>query len=449
MKEKVEGTLFSNNDLIRLCIPLIIEQFLAIAVGMADTMMVSYAGEAAVSGVSLVDMINNVIIVLLAALATGGAVIISQCIGAKKYQEANTAVGQLVALSGIVGFVIMIVCLVWARPIIRLFFGSIDDSVFEACRIYLCVTALSFPFLGLYNAGAAMYRSIGDSKTSMKISILMNIINITGNAICMFGLHRGVEGVAIPSVISRAVAAVIILVLATHNTKDNIKYTIKDSFNIHRGTLGKILYIGIPSGIENSLFNLGRVVVVSIIASFGTVQIAANAIANNLDGLGTTMGNAMGIAMITVIGRCVGAGDYKQADYYTKKLMVWGYASIVIPAALILIFLNQFFVLYNVSDATRGLARDLVWVHEGIAAFIWPISFILPNSLRAGSDVKFTMGVSLFSMAAFRIGISVVLADWYGLGALGVWYAMIVDWIFRAVMFTWRFKSGKWKQVRW
>ena len=439
-----KGTLFSNTDLLTLVIPLIIEQFLAITVGMSDTIMVSFAGEAAVSGVSLVDMVNNIIISLLAALATGGAVVISQFIGARRNDDACVAAAQLELMAFIVATVIAILSIAFAHPIINVLFGNIDTEVFEACKKYLIITATSFPMLAIYNSGAAVYRSIGDSKTSMKVSVLMNIINVVGNAIGIFVLHLGVAGVAIPSVISRGVAAAAITVLATQNKDASVYLRIKEVFKLKMDYMRKILYIGIPSGIENSLFQVGRVAVVSIIAGFGRVEIAANAIANNLDGLGVNMGSAIGIAMITVIGRCVGAGNYEEGKYYVKKLMLWGYILIIVPSIIILGFQGFFISIYKVSDATKELTSVLVWIHMGIAMILWPLSFILPNALRAGNDVKFTMVVSLFSMAVFRFATSMFIARVFHIGAIGVWCAMIIDWIFRSANFGYRFLSGKW-----
>lgn len=429
--KKYTGKLFSNTDLKLLIVPLIIEQFLAIAVGMSDTVMVSFAGEAAVSGVSLVDMVNNVLISLLAALATGGAVVISQFIGARKNDDACTAAAQLEIMTFSVSVIISILVIIFAHPLISMLFGNIDNEVFEASKQYLTITAISFPMLAIYNSGAAIYRSIGDSKTSMKVSILMNIINVVGNSVGIFVLHMGV-------------AAIAITILASRNKNAIVYLKLEEVFRLRMDYMRRILYIGIPSGIENSLFQVGRVAVVSIISNFGRAEIAANAIANNLDGLGVNMGNAISIAMITVIGRCVGAGNYKEAKYYVKKLMFIGYAVIIIPTIFILGFQSFFISIYKVSDATRELTAVLVWIHMGMAVFLWPLSFILPNALRAGNDVKFTMTVSLFSMAVFRFATSLFIANVFHIGAIGVWCAMIIDWVFRSSNFAYRFISGKW-----
>ena len=453
--------LFSQKELLVLAIPLLVEQLLEVTVGMADTMMVSRCGEAAISGVSLVDMINNLIIVLFAALATGGAVVVSQYLGAKERGNANKSAGQLLLLSGLSGVVIGAVCFVLARPMIRLFYGSIDTDVLDAGVKYLQIIALSYPFLALYNGGAALFRSIGNSKISMQISFLMNIINIVGNAVCIFGFKMGVDGVAWPSVVSRVVAAALILrkcyredaVLTVPKTlrldggmaKRILGIGIPSAFENSLFEAGRILGIGIPSAFENSLFEAGRILVVSMISTFGTVQIAANAVANNLDGMGVIPGKAISLAMITVVGRCIGAGDHEQTVYYTRKLLLWAYITMGLSNGAILLFLRQLVGIYALSGETMELAITLVTIHAGCAIIFWPLSFVLPNALRAANDVKFTMVVSILSMACWRLGFSYLLCVRMGWGAVGVWVAMVIDWTCRVTCFVLRFRSGAWK----
>ena len=434
--------LFSQKELLVLAVPLLVEQLLEVTVGMADTMMVSRCGEAAISGVSLVDMINNLIIVLFAALATGGAVVVSQYLGAKDRPDADKSAGQLLLLSGLSGVVIGAVCFVLARPMIRLFYGSIDTDVLDAGVKYLQIIALSYPFLALYNGGAALFRSIGNSKISMQISFLMNIINIVGNAVCIFGLKMGVDGVAWPSVVSRVIAAVLIL---GRCYQKGHALTVPKTVKLDTGMAKRILGIGVPSAFENSLFEAGRIVVVSMISTFGTVQIAANAVANNLDGVGCIPGKAIGLAMITVVGRCIGAGDNEQAIYYTKKLLGWAYLVMGVLNGLILIFVRPLVGIYELSGETMELSIILACIHAGFAMLLWPLSFVLPNALRAANDVKFTMVVSILSMAFWRLGFSYLICVRMGLGAVGVWIAMVVDWVCRVTCFAARFHSGAWK----
>ena len=443
--EKEKELLFSGNDLKKLIIPLVFEQTLAITVGMADTMMIASAGEAAVSGVSLVDMINMLIFSVLSALATGGAVVTSQFIGAKQREQACRSAKQLLYTAVAGGMVFMVVVLLAREPLLRLFFGSIEADVMENALIYMVISALSFPFLAVYNACAALFRSMGNAQITLKVSILMNVMNIVGNAVCIFGLNMGVAGVAIPSLVSRAVAGIILYVLLKN--PDNLVYFVKETFQIQWDMVQRILYIGIPSGIENGLFQLGRVLVVSIISGFGTIQIAANGVANNLDAMGCIAGQAMSLAMITVIGQWVGAQDEKQIRHYAKKLLLITYVMTAAICSAILLGLNPILSLYGLSSETTRLAWILVMIHDGFAMLLWPIAFVLPNMLRACNDVRFTMVVSIFSMFAFRIGFSYVFGIRMEMGAIGVWIAMVMDWIFRASLFVWRYRSGYWKKL--
>ena len=437
--------LFSKKDLRKLIVPLVFEQALAITVGMADTMMVSSVGEAAVSGVSLVDMINLLIFSVLSALATGGAVVTSQNIGARKKEEACRSAKQLLYTVIAVSFVIAAAVILAKKPLLRLLFGSIENDVMENAIIYLLISAVSFPFLAVYNACAALFRSMGNAQITLKVSILINIINVVGNAVCIFGLHMGVAGVAVPSLISRAVGGIVLYILLKN--PDNMVHFVKEKFRVEWDVIKKILYIGIPSGIENGIFQLGRVLVVSIISGFGTVQIAANGVANNLDSMGCIVGQAVSLAMITVIGQCVGAQDEKQIRYYTKKLLLIAYTATAILNTIILLCLNPILSLYGLSAETTRLAYILVMIHDGCAIFMWPAGFVLPNMLRACNDVKFTMIVSIFSMFTFRIGFSYLIGVQMGMGAIGVWIAMVIDWVFRITLFVGRYLSGRWKKL--
>lgn len=447
IKKAAPYTLFSNQDLKKLIIPLIIEQALILSVGMVDTMMIASLGEAAMSGVSLVDMINGLLINVFAALATGGAVVVSQYIGAKKQKEANASTNQLIFVALVVSLVVMVVCLWQHTAIIRLFFGSIEDDVMASCQSYFFITSLSFPFLAVTSACAAVFRSIGRSKVTMYASLLSNALNVVGNAIFIYVIPFGVAGAAGATVFARFAAMLMLLVLLT-NKRNMVFIDFKQKFRLQWDVVKRILYVGIPSGIENSLFSLGRVLVVSIISGFGTVQIAANAVANNLDGLGCVPGSALNLAMITVAGQCVGAGDLSQTKYYIKKLMLITHGlhlawNVLLFAATPVILLG-----YDLSPETHTLAWILVAIHNGIGAFLWPLSFTLPNALRAGNDVRFTMVISIFSMFCFRICFSYVLGVIFGLGAIGVWIAMILDWICRIICWLVRYKSGKWLKYK-
>ena len=439
-----ENRLFSKKDLRKLISPLILEQTLAITVGMADTMMISSAGEAAVSGVSLVDMFNNLIISVLAALATGGAVVTSQCIGAGRREEACRSARQLVFTEAAITIGISVLVLLFHRQILGLFFGQIEADVMQNAIIYLIISVFSFPLLAVYDSCAALYRSMGNAQITLKISLLMNVINVVGNAIGVYVLKLGVAGVAIPSLVSRGVAGVVLFTFL-HNP-DNLVFLTRGKFKVDATIVKRILFIGIPSGIENGIFQLGRVLVVSIIAAFGTSQIAANGVANSLDSMGCIVGQAMSLAMITVIGRCVGAGEEGQVRYYTKKLLGETYFYTAVINSIILLLLPWILQIYGLGEETTRLSYILVMIHDGMAIFLWPASFVLPNMLRACNDVKYTMVVSIFSMITFRIGFSYLFGVHMGWMAVGVWAAMVIDWVFRVLCFVGRYLAGTWRK---
>ena len=438
--------LFSNQRLIHLIIPLVIEQGLTILVGMADGVMVASVGEAAISGVSRVDMIAAVILVLFAALATGGAVITSQFLGAQEIEKARQSAGQLILMATSLGTLIMVPCLMFSEQLLMLCFGAIEQDVKAAGLVYLRITALSFPFLALYNAGAAIYRSVGNSKVSMQASLLMNAINVTGNACCIFVLKWGVVGVAVPTLISRMAAGIYMMVKVSH-PELVLRPTKQGLTTINQRMMGNILRIGVPSACENCFFSLGRLIVASMITLFGTSQVSANAVAGNIDRLGIIIGQAMGLAMVTVVGQCVGAQDTDQAKYYIKKLLRWCYIAQGTTQILILLFVGNLGDFYSaLSPETRALAMTLSSMHAFMGIFFWPVSFVLPNALRASNDVKFTMWVGIGSMLACRIFGSWLLCVYFGMGAVGVWIAMITDWICRTSFFVPRVISGKWKE---
>lgn len=448
-KEGFWGRIFTGRQLWRLIWPLVIEQLLNVLLGMVDTTMVSGLGEAAVSAVSLVDMINVLVFQIFAAMSTGGAVVVSQKLGAGDREEANRTASQLMTVSLLLSLGLMVLCLVLKVQILRLFFGAVADDVMAHCITVFVISAFSYPFIALYDAAAALFRCMNNSRVSMFSSAVVNVFNLVGNAVLIHGVHMGVAGSALATSLSRVLSAVILLSLLCRPDLDNVIH-----INLRRlrdfvpqiARFKAILRIGVPSALENSMFQLGRILVVSIIAGFGTVQVAANAVANNLDGLGCIPGQAISLAMVTVVGRCVGAGDEGQVKLYTKRLMQIAFLGTFLVCGAILLAMPLLLQMYNLEGAAYQLAAVLVLIHDGCAIVLWPPSFVLPNALRATNDVRFPMVISIFSMCAFRILLSYVIALHMGWGAIGVWLAMIVDWVFRALLFSGRYLSGAWKR---
>ena len=420
-----------------------LEQVLSITVGLADTIMVSSVGEAAVSGVSLVDMLNVLIINIFSALATGGAVVVAQLLGARDRKRACDASRQLYLVVIAISLGMAVLVMLLRTPLLLLLFGSIEDDVMDSALTYLTVSVFSYPVLAVYNAGAALFRAQGNSRISMLIAGLINIINLIGNSVLIFVLDWGVAGSALSSVFSRGVAAVVITVLLLH-PGHTVTLRTGTRFRPDFSLIRRILQIGVPNGLENSLFQLGRILVVSIIALFGTTQIAANAVANNLDAVAVIPGQAMSLAMITVIGQCIGAGDTAQARYMAKKLLKITY--IINGACCLLTMAATPLVLriYSLSPEALSLGMTLIFIHNGCAALIWPASFTLPNVLRAANDVRYPMICSVASMMLLRLASGYVLAVMFGLGAIGIWIAMVGDWLCRTICFALRFHGTRW-----
>ena len=436
--------MFSKSDLKKLLIPLIIEQFLSVLVGMLDVIMVAGAGEAAVSGVSLVDAINLLLNQLMAAMATGGAVVAGQALGCKNRERGCRAANQLLLVTTVLALVIMILSLTGNAVILGGLFGKIEADVMKNARIYFYLTAVSFPFLAIYNSCAALYRVMGNSKISMKTSLIMNGINVVGNAIGVYVLKAGVAGVGVPTLVSRMVAAVIMLVIIRN--EKNILYVDKHlrlGYDPHM--IRQILRIGVPSGMENGMFQLGKIMVQSLVSTMGTTAIAGFAVAGNLVTLEYLPGTAIGMGLVTVASQCVGAKEFGQVRYYTKRFILLDYLILAGIVLILDVFSGPIVGIYNLSPEAAAAARDLIIFH-GCAMALWPPAFLLPNALRAASDVTFTMVVAVSSMWIFRIGLAYLFVKQFHMPVLFVWVAMSIDWIFRFFMFLWRMASGKWQR---
>ena len=438
---------FSNKSLSAMIIPLFLEQLLVMLVGLADTLIVSYAGEAAVSGVSLVNQFNTIFIYLFTALASGGAVVISQYIGKRASDEAGEAASQLLLFSAVFSLFIGVLVLVGNESMLRLMFGKVENDVMQACITYLRISAYSYPALAIYNAGAALFRSIGKTSVTMYLSVVANIINVIGNVIGVFVLKAGVAGVAYPSLIARSFSAVAISWLCFRE-RNQVVYRWKWIFRWNGSLMKSILNIAIPNGLENGVFQLVKVALSSIVALFGTYQIAANGVAQSIWSLAALAGVSMGPVFITVIGQCMGNGDTQAAEAYFRKLTRITLLISSVWNLLIFLLTPVFLRLYALEPETKQLVIWLVLIHNLFNAVAFPFSGALSNGLRAAGDVKFTMYVSVISTIAVRLLLSYLLGITLQMGVIGIAIAMVCDWVMRAVIFFWRQKSGRWKAFR-
>ena len=437
--------IFTNRMLRNLLVPVIFEQVLNSLMGTVDTMMVSNVGSAAISAVSLVDSINVLVIQAFSALAAGGAIICSQYIGQKNHEMANKSARQVLFIITAISVAVTALCLAFRIPLLRLIFGKVEADVMTASMVYFFYTALSFPFIALYDAGASIFRSQGNTRGPMVVSMISNGINIGGNAVLIWVFHMGVAGAAIATLASRVFCAVVVLWQLRLNRQPIV---VRDYYKIRPDgkMITRILSLGIPSGVENSMFQLGKILLLSLISTFGTASIAANAVSNSLAYFEILPGMALGLATVTVISRCVGAGDYPQAEYFAKRLLKFTYTCMWITCIVMMLLLPFMLKIYNLSPETSGYATQIMILHSIMAMIFWPAAFALPNVFRAANDVRFTMVVGVTSMWLFRIACAFIFGKYMGFGVFGAWIAMVLDWVVRAIFYVIHYRCGKWKE---
>ena len=445
MEQHVRKIEFSRRELVALIAPLVVEQFFAISVGLADSLMVATVGDAAISAVSLVDSISSLMIYIFSAMAAGGAAVAGQYLGRREPENANNAGRHLVALLLATSVFFTALLYLFKTAILAAVFGRIDADVMAATDKYYTIVMASIPCIALYNGGAAIFRTMGRSDVSLKVSLLMNALNVGGNAILIFGYGMDVAGVAIPTLVSRAVAAIVILALL-FNDKLPLHLSDVRAFRCHPRLLRNILYISVPSGVENGMFHLGRLILFSLISTFGTASIVANAIGNTLGNFHCFAGQGLNLGLTTVVSQCVGAGDCDGARYYMRRLTKAGYALMAGVNLAIIAALPLIMRVYDVSPEGERLAVIVALIHGIASIFLWMPSFAIPTFLRAAGDARFTMLASMATMWLCRVLFAYILGKWLGYGVVGVWVAhAVLDWTARSAVFYARYRSGKWE----
>ena len=436
--------LFTDSMLKAMIVPLVVEQLLQMVVGLADTMMVSYAGEAVVAGVGLDTMIYTIFIYLFTAISAGGSVVVAQYIGSKDREKGNLAASQIFHLAGLVSLVCMALMLLFGSALLEIMYPRTEAATMAACKTYMWIVALSFPANAVYNAGAAIYRTMGKTSVTMKVSLLANLVNVAGNAIGIFVLHAGAAGVAWPTTISWYAAAAVMTALCFQKKQD-VSVEWKHILRLNPEMSKRILGVAIPNSVENTLFQAAKVVLGILVATFGTSQIAANSTGQTFWSLAACMGTAMSTVFITVIGQCVGAKDQEAAEWYMRKLTRLSIVLAALWNGAVMILTPLLLPLYDLSDETKRLILIIVAIHNLFSATVQPFAMPLSAGLRAAGDVKFTMWASLFSTVVCRTLLSFILALWLGMGVIGIALAMALDWCIKAGLDIARFRSGKWK----
>ena len=439
--------MFSNRMICSLLIPVVLEQLLNSIMGTADTMMVSNVGSAAISAVSLVDSINVLVIQAFSALAAGGAIVCAQYIGQRNKEKANESARQVLFIITAISVAVSLICLVFQKPLLRLIFGSVEAEVMRASEVYFFYTALSFPFIAAYDSAASIFRAQDNTRGPMTISMISNVMNIAGNAIMIWVFHMGVAGAALSTLISRIFCAVVVLI-QLRKEREGQEIVVRDYFKIRPNwsMIKRILGIGIPSGVENSMFQLGKLAIQSTVSTLGTAAIAAQAMTNILENLNGIAAIGVGVGLMTIVGQCLGAGRKDEAVYYIKKLCV--IAEIVVLTSCLIVFAltKPVTILGGMEKESADMCFHMVMWITIMKPLVWTMAFVPGYGLRAAGDVKFSMITSCCTMWACRFCLCVFLIRVMGFGPMGVWIGMFADWTVRSIIFTWRFHSRKWLQ---
>ena len=439
--------MFTNRMIRNLLIPVVLEQLLNSIMGTADTMMVSNVGSASISAVSLVDSINVLVIQAFSALAAGGAIVCAQYIGQRNKEKANESARQVLFIITAISVAVSLICLVFQKPLLRLIFGSVEAEVMRASEIYFFYTALSFPFIAAYDSAASIFRAQDNTRGPMTISMISNVMNIAGNAIMIWVFHMGVAGAALSTLISRIFCAVVVLI-QLRKEREGQEIVVRDYFKIRPNwsMIKRILGIGIPSGVENSMFQLGKLAIQSTVSTLGTAAIAAQAMTNILENLNGIAAIGVGVGLMTIVGQCLGAGRKDEAVYYIKKLCV--IAEIVVLTSCLIVFAltKPVTILGGMEKESADMCFHMVMWITIMKPLVWTMAFVPGYGLRAAGDVKFSMITSCCTMWACRFCLCVFLIRVMGFGPMGVWIGMFADWTVRSIIFTWRFHSRKWLQ---
>ena len=437
--------MFTNRMIRNLLIPVVLEQLLNSIMGTADTMMVSNVGSAAISAVSLVDSINVLVIQAFSALAAGGAIVCAQYIGQRNKEKANESARQVLFIITAISVAVSLICLVFQKPLLSLIFGSVEAEVMRASETYFFYTALSFPFIAAYDSAASIFRAQDNTRGPMLISMISNVMNIAGNAVMIWGFHMGVAVAALSTLISRIFCAVVVLIQLR---KDRQEIVVRDYIRIRPNwsMIKRILGIGIPSGVENSMFQLGKLAIQSTVSTLGTAAIAAQAMTNILENLNGIAAIGVGVGLMTIVGQCLGAGRQDEAVYYIKKLCVIAEVIIIISCLGVFALTKPITILGGMEKESADMCFHMVMWITIVKPIAWIMAFIPGYGLRAAGDVKFSMITSCCTMWACRFCLCVFLIRRLGFGPMGVWIGMFADWTLRSIIFTWRFHSRKWLQ---
>lgn len=436
--------LFTNRSLFNMTLPVALDALLALVAGLLDSAMVSSSGEAAVSGISLVDSINVMFVVLFTGLGVGGAVVTTQYIGSRNYAQARASANHLVYLSAGVATAIMVVLLCFVPQMLELVYGSIATDVFGYAKTYFYITLLSYPFYAIGTTVAALLRCMAKNRQSTTLTTGVNLLNFLGNALFVYGLDMSVAGAALSTTLSRVFFAAVGLALL-HRKKDPVYFEGLLRFRIDRKMMKRIFSVGMTASVQNGLFQFGKVLLSSLISTFGTVFIAVHSVAFSILNFGWTLVGTYSTVALTVVGQCIGAGEPEQAKRNTNKLLAAGTVTLLISFGLLFLFRDYVVQLFDFNQETLELSAYYVGTGALFTvASLYSYSFAPASAFRAAGDLYFPLIVTIGSMFVFRVGLSYLLATVFHMGLMSVWIGMFADWVFHSIINIIRMRSGKW-----
>ena len=474
---KKKYTLFTARQLLWLVLPIVIEQIFSTSLGFFDSLMVSNMPAAqavrsnASNAIGNVDYVNNLIIQLFSAFASGGAIVTSQALGAGDRVRANKVAKQLLALVVCISLGVGVFCLGLNRPLLKLLYGNVDSSTFSYQRTYFYVTAASFPFIGLFNACAALLRAQRKGFSTMASAAMSCVVNIGLNAVFLFVLDMGVLGAGLATLFCRAIPAVFMLALLSREG-NVVRVRVFERFRFDRAMITSILRLAVPSGVESALFQLGKLMTNTFVNAgvYATgaksitgvdemgalihinIQANGNTIANQINNFASVVGGGVGTSCLTVIGQSVGAGDLDQVKYYMKRMFVISYVANGLCVGTIIALMPLLTQLYGYAEQAKAIGRQCLYFCLTLQLFTYPLSFTAPGILKATSDVKYVMYSAVISMFTMRVSLAFLLTtDMFPgmpeLGAMGYWIGMCSDWVLRSILFSARLLSGRWKRA--
>jgi putative MATE family efflux protein len=439
----LSGRTFDSKQIIAIIVPILADNTFMILMGMLNTAMISSAGVAAISAVSMVDSLNMFMINVFVAIATGGTVIVAQYKGAGNEAMLPRAAAQTLTAVAFSAVIISAAVIAFRAETLNLLFGGAEPDVYDNAVIYLVGSCLSYPLLAVYQAVAGVLRGVAETKAALVLSMIMNVSFFLLNIVILTVLDMGVAGLVISQLLARLLgmfASLIYLIKINHSLRFQIKNALRADFALIR----KILFIGIPFAAEQLFFNGGKLLTQTFIVQLGTLAMTANAIANSMFMLFHIVSTALSVAVVTVVGQCIGRGDIGDARKFAKSFILLSTLSFLASAVIILPLFPYIVRLYAPPEAIIPVIFRLALITAIGSPIFWSHSFILPAALRAGGDSTYTSIVAMASMWLIRVTLGYVFGIPLGLGIVGIWLAMVIEWAFRAAIFVWRFKGDKW-----